>query len=83
MPVGAKMVVVFKASVEHGVSLALSHAIEFAFVVVPEAEVFHCSSPRPSSLGGSRQHSLARLDRSSYSRRARRKSTTEANYFLF
>ena len=31
---GAKMVVIFKACIEHGVSLALSHAIEFAFVVV-------------------------------------------------
>src|SRR5271166_5702834 len=49
--VGAKMVVVFKACVEHGVSLALSHAIEFAFVVVAQTEVFHCSSPFPS--GGS------------------------------
>src|SRR5258708_11331118 len=39
------MVVVFKASVEHGVSLALSHAIEFVFVVVAKTEVFHCFSP--------------------------------------
>src|SRR5271157_5648579 len=33
VPIGAKMVVVFKAYVEHGVLLALGHAIEFAFVV--------------------------------------------------
>src|SRR5438270_13334658 len=38
---GTKMVVVFKARVEHRVSLALAHAIEFAFVVVTETEVFH------------------------------------------
>src|SRR5262249_25437443 len=43
--VGAKMVVVCKACIEHGVSLALSHAIESAFVVITKTEVFHCSSP--------------------------------------
>src|SRR4051812_36337497 len=40
---GAKMVVIFQACVEHAVSLALGHAIEFAFVVVAKTEVFHCS----------------------------------------
>src|SRR5580700_12040776 len=45
VPAGAKMVVIFKASIEHGVSLALRHAIEFAFVVVAKTEVFHCPSP--------------------------------------
>src|ERR1700722_7472117 len=45
VPVGAKMVVVFKAFVEHGVSLALSHAIKFVFIVVSQTDVFHCSSP--------------------------------------
>src|ERR1700722_16283939 len=45
VPVGAKMVVIFKACVEHGVSLALLHAIELAFVVVAKTDVFHCSSP--------------------------------------
>src|SRR6266404_438664 len=55
MPVGAKMVVVFKACVEHGVSLGLGHAFVFAFVVVSQTDVFHCSSPS----GRSRQHSLA------------------------
>jgi hypothetical protein len=39
------MVVVFKACVEHGVLLSLGHAIELAFVVVSETDVFHCSSP--------------------------------------
>jgi hypothetical protein len=48
MSVGAKMVVIFKACIEHGVSLALSLAIEFVFVVVAKAEVFHCFSPLPS-----------------------------------
>src|SRR5580693_5058464 len=48
VPASAKMVVIFKACIEHGVSLALSHAIEFAFVVVAKTEVFHCSSPFPS-----------------------------------
>src|SRR5580700_199170 len=48
VPAGAKMVVIFKACIEHGVSLALSHAIEFAFVVVAKTDVFHCSSPLPS-----------------------------------
>src|ERR1700679_2398508 len=34
VPTGAKMIVIFKACIKHGVSLALGHAIEFAFVVV-------------------------------------------------
>src|SRR5262245_62020151 len=59
VPVGAKMVVVFKACVEHLVLLALGHAFEFAFVVVSQTDVFHSSSPRLSSLGGSQQHNLA------------------------
>src|SRR6266404_4783843 len=59
MPVGAKMVVVFKACVEHGVSLGLGHAFVFAFVVVSQTDVFHGSSPRSSPLGGSQQRSLA------------------------
>jgi hypothetical protein len=42
------MVVILKAFVEHGVSVALRHAIEFAFVVVAKTKVFHCSSPFPS-----------------------------------
>jgi len=55
VPVGAKMVVIFKAYVEHGVSLALNHAIKFVFIEISQTDVFHCSSP----LGGSQQHSLA------------------------
>jgi hypothetical protein len=66
------MVVIFKACIEHGVSLALSHAIEFAFVVVAKTEVFHCSSP----FGGI--SSTALRAGSSYSRRAQGKSTAEA-----
>src|ERR1700728_97023 len=48
VPAGAKMVVIFKACIEYGVSLGFSHAVEFAFVVVAKTEVFHCSSPLPS-----------------------------------
>src|SRR5262249_27139224 len=59
VPVGAKMVIVIKACVEHGVLFSRGHALEFAFVVVPETDVFHCSSPLPSSQGGSRQQSVA------------------------
>src|SRR5262249_7223012 len=40
------MLVVFKALVEHCVSLGLSQGIKFGFVVVPQTDVFHCSSPR-------------------------------------
>src|SRR5579884_1914010 len=47
--VGAKTVVVGKASVEHCVSLALIHAIEFGFIEVSETDVFHWSPfPRAS-----------------------------------
>src|SRR5262245_15814673 len=42
---GAKMFVVCQAIVEHGVPIALRQAIEFAFVVVAQTDVFHCSSP--------------------------------------
>src|SRR3954471_13182257 len=48
---GAKMVVIFKSCVEHGVSLAVSHAIEFAFVVVAKTEIFHCSFPPFAEFG--------------------------------
>src|SRR6266851_9744722 len=56
VPVGAKMVVVFKAYVEHGVLLALSHAIKFVFIVVSQTDVFHYSSPP----GGNQQRNFAR-----------------------
>jgi hypothetical protein len=45
MPVGAKMVVVFKAGVEHGVLFVLGHGFVFAFVVVAQTDVFHRSFP--------------------------------------
>src|SRR5260370_13157863 len=48
VPARAKMVVIFKPCIEHGVSLGLSHAVEFAFVVLASTHVFHCSSPLPS-----------------------------------
>jgi hypothetical protein len=39
------MVVIFKAGIEHGVSLGLSHAVEFAFVVIAKTDVLHYFSP--------------------------------------
>src|SRR5580704_12032436 len=53
MSVGAQMVVVLKAFVEHCVSLVLSHPFECSRFDVSQTDVFHCSSPRSSSLGGS------------------------------
>src|SRR5690349_8349646 len=44
---GAKMVVIFKTFVEHGVSLAITHAVEFVFVVIAQTDVFHCCPPLP------------------------------------
>src|SRR6516225_6476667 len=76
VPVGAKMVVEVKARVEHGVSLGLAHAVEFAFIEVSQTDVFHCSSPP----GGS-QRSLARwIVRPIYSRPVQEKPTAEMNY---
>jgi hypothetical protein len=43
--VGAKMVVVGKAGVEHRVFLGLGHGFVFAFVVVAQTNIFHGSSP--------------------------------------
>src|SRR5258707_9724913 len=60
MSVGAQMVVVLKAFVEHRVSLVLGHPFEFSWLEVSQTDVFHCSSPRSSPWGGSGQHSLAR-----------------------
>jgi hypothetical protein len=56
MPIGAKMVVVFKADVEHRVLLAIGHGFVFAFIEVSKTDVFHGSSPP----GWNQQHSLAR-----------------------
>src|SRR5271156_2112843 len=48
VPVGAQMVVVLKAFVEHCVSLVLGHGRVYCWFVVSQTDVFHCSSP----LGG-------------------------------
>src|SRR5580704_12017854 len=55
MSVGAQMVVVLKAFVEHGVSLLLGHPFECSWLDVSQTDVFHYFSP----LGGSQPHSLA------------------------
>ena len=47
--VGAKVIVVGKAGVEHRVFLGLGHGVVFALVVVAQTDVFHCS-PRCSQL---------------------------------
>src|SRR5882672_2414002 len=41
MSVGAQMVVVLKAFVEHCVSLVLGHPFEFSWLDVSQADVFH------------------------------------------
>src|SRR6266542_4285031 len=56
MSVGAQMVVVLKAFVEHCVSLVPGHPFEFSWLDVSQTDVFHCSSPP----GGNQQHGLAR-----------------------
>src|ERR1700726_2654570 len=48
MSVGAQMVVVLKAFVEHCVSLVLGHPFECSWLEVSQTDVFHCSSPRSS-----------------------------------
>src|SRR6266853_3046561 len=58
MSVGAQIVVVLKAIVEHCVALVLGHPFDFSWLDVSQTDVFHCSSPRSSPLGGSQQHSL-------------------------
>jgi hypothetical protein len=45
MSVGAQMVVVLKAFVEHCVSLVLGHPFECSWLDVSQTDVFHCSSP--------------------------------------
>src|SRR5258708_35540478 len=77
MSVGAQMVVVLKAFVEHRVSLVLGHPFEFSRLEVSQTDVFHCSSPRSSPYGGSQQHSLARR-LSSYGRWVQKNSTNPA-----
>src|SRR5215471_5058281 len=77
VPVGAKMVVVFKACVEHCAPLALGHGFVFAFVVVSQTDVFHCSSPP----GESQQHSLASWIVHSIVVAHGKNRQQEANYF--
>src|ERR1700688_1142061 len=55
MSVGAQMVVVLKAFVEHCVSLALGHPFECSWLDVSQTDVFHCSPP-----DGNQQRDLAR-----------------------
>src|ERR1700720_3157123 len=66
MSVGAQMVVVLKAFVEHCESLVLGHPFEFPWLDVSQTDVFHCSSPRSSPLGGSQQYSLFQIFLSSF-----------------
>src|SRR5215813_13412729 len=53
MSVGAQMVVVRKAFVEHCISLVLGHPFECSWLDVSQTDVFHRSSPN----GGSHPHS--------------------------
>src|SRR5450432_657584 len=48
MSVGAQMVVVLKAFVEHSLSLVLGHPFECSRLDVSQTDVFHCSSPLDS-----------------------------------
>src|SRR5258708_29417551 len=56
MSVGAQMVIVLKAFVEHCVSLVLGHPFEFSWLDVSQTNVFHCSSPPMISDVGSLAH---------------------------
>jgi hypothetical protein len=49
MSLGAQMVVVLEALVEHCVSLVLDHAFDFSRRDVSQTNVFHCSSPHGRS----------------------------------
>src|SRR6266404_979016 len=59
MSVGAQMVIVLKAFVEHCVSLVLGHPFEFSWLDVSQADVFHrfllvsCDSLFPVIRAGS------------------------------
>src|SRR5260370_42341274 len=55
MSVGAQMVVVLKAIVEHCVSFVLGHPFDFSRLEVSQTDGFHCSSPRSSPLGRSQR----------------------------
>src|ERR1700689_5056727 len=56
MSVGAQMVIVLKAFVEHCVALILGHPFEFSWREVSQTDVFHRLSP---IMGGQRRN-LAR-----------------------
>src|SRR5690349_16871312 len=49
MSVGAQMVIVLKAIVEHRVSFFLGHPFEFSWLEISQTDVFHCSAPRSFS----------------------------------
>src|SRR6185295_15666002 len=55
MSVGAQMVVVLEAFVEHSVSLVLGHPFECAWLEVSQTDVFHSSCP----LGVARSRAFA------------------------
>src|SRR6185436_8003397 len=44
MSIGAQMVIVLKAFVEHCVSLVLGHPFECSWLDISQTDVFHCSS---------------------------------------
>src|SRR6266571_2511818 len=52
MSVGAQMVVVLKAFVEHCVSLVLGHPFECSWLDVSQADVFHRTSPLVGASSG-------------------------------
>src|SRR5579859_4202040 len=52
MSAGAQMIVVLKAFVERCVSLAFGHPFELSRLEVSQTDVFHCSSPRSSTVKG-------------------------------
>ncbi len=57
MAVGAEMVVVAKAGVEHRLFLGLRHGVVFAFVALAQTDVFHGSAP----LDGGQQRGCCRF----------------------
>src|SRR5258708_12628713 len=77
MSVGAQMVVVLKTFVERCVSLVLGHPFEFSRLEIAQTDVFH----RFFSFWWEPTQPCA-LNRSSYSRRAQRQTTTAAYLFI-
>src|SRR5450432_2079085 len=66
MSVGAQMVVVLKAFVEHSLSLVLGHPFECSRLDVSQTDVFHCSSPLDSGPLASGREPAARLRAGSF-----------------